>query len=38
MSMLTFFAALCNKTANSPSFKFSVSVIIDDMEIARADS
>ena len=36
--MLTFFADLCNEMANSPSLKFSVSLIIDDMEIVAADS
>jgi hypothetical protein len=38
MSMLTFFAALCNKTANFPSLKLSVSAIINDTEIVGKDS
>ena len=36
--MLTFFAALCTKKANSPSLKLSASAIIDDLEIVSADS
>jgi hypothetical protein len=35
--MLTFLAALCQKCANHPSLKLSVSVIIDDVETIRAD-
>jgi len=38
MNMLTFFAALCHKVANSSSSKLSVSAIIDDMETVGADS
>jgi len=38
MSMLTFFAALRQKMANSPSLKLSVSAIIHDTEIVNADS
>jgi hypothetical protein len=37
MNMLTFFAALRNKMANSPSLKLSVSAIIDNIEIVNAD-
>ena len=35
--MLTFFAALCQKWANPPSLKLSVSAIIDDAETVSAD-
>jgi hypothetical protein len=35
--MLTFFAALRQKCANSPSLKLFVSAIIDDAEIISAD-
>jgi hypothetical protein len=35
--MLTFFAALRQKMANSPSLKLSASAIIDDAETAGAD-
>ena len=35
--MLTFFAAVSNRLANSPSLKLSVSAIIDDTEIDWAD-
>ena len=35
--MLTFFAALHQKVANSSSLKLSVSAIIDDREIVGAD-
>ena len=35
--MLTFLAALCQKCANHPSLKLSVSVIIDDVETVSAD-
>ena len=35
--MLTFFAALCQKWANPPSLKLSVSEIIDDAETVSAD-
>jgi len=38
MSMLIFFAALCNAVANSPSLKLSVSASIDDIEIVSANS
>ena len=38
MSMFTFFAAIPKKMANSPSWKLSVSAIIDDTEIVRAVS
>jgi hypothetical protein len=34
--MLIFFAALCQKVANSPSFKWFISVIIDDWETVGA--
>jgi hypothetical protein len=37
MSMLTFFAALCQKCTNSSSLKLSVSAIIDDVETFHAD-
>ena len=35
--MLTFFSALCQKWANSPSLKLFVFVIIDDAETVGAD-
>ena len=35
--MVTFFAALCQKVANSPSLKLFVSVIIDDTVTVSAD-
>ena len=38
MNMLTFFAALYHKWANSLSLKLSVSVIIDDTETVAEDS
>ena len=37
MSMLTFYAALCHKMANSLSLKLSVSVIIKNTKIVGAD-
>ena len=37
MSMLTFFAALCQKYVNSSSLKLSDSVIIDDGEVVGTD-
>ena len=37
VSMLTFFAALCQKCANPPSLKSSVSAIIDDAETVDTD-
>jgi hypothetical protein len=36
--MLTFYAALCHKMANSLSLKLSVSVIIKNTKIVGADS
>jgi len=37
MSVLTFFAALRSRMANSPSLKLSITAIIDDTEIVGAD-
>ena len=37
MSMLTFFAALCQKLANPSSLKLFGSAIIDDVETVGAD-
>ena len=38
MSMLTFYAALCHKMANSLSLKLSVSVFIKNTKIVGANS
>jgi hypothetical protein len=38
VSMLTFFAALCQKCVNSPSLKLSVAAIIDDAETVGTNS
>ena len=38
MNVVTFFATLHNKVANSPSLKLSISAIIDDTETVGTDS